>query len=56
MLECDNNDDHVDRDVNTKPTFDPPELIRNILQVRLTNLKNYNCKGMSLQLNKQLLI
>ena len=58
MLECDDHDDHDDGDVNTKSVLDPPELIRNtnILQARLTNMKNHNCKGMSLQLNKQLLI
>ena len=54
MLEYDDDDG----DVNTKPALDPPELIRNTnkLQARLINLKNHNCKGMSSQLNKQLLI
>ena len=48
MLECDDDDDHDDGDVNTKPALNPPELIRNTLQARLTNLKNHKYKGMSL--------
>ena len=56
MLKYDDDNDHEDRDVDTKPALDPLEAIRNTLQARLTNLKNHNCKGMSLQLNKQLLI
>ena len=56
MLEYDEDDDHEDGNVNTKSALDSPELIRNSLQARLTNLKNHNCKGMSLRLNKQLSI
>ena len=64
MLECDNDDDHEDGEIDTKLAFDSPELTQNslqayyqtTLQARLTNLKNHNCKGISLRLNKQLLI
>ena len=31
MLECDNDDDYEDGDVDTKPALDPPELTRNTL-------------------------
>ena len=31
MLECDNDDDHEDGEIDTKLTFDPPELIQNSL-------------------------
>ena len=64
MLECDNDDDQEDGEIDTKLALDPPELTQNslqayyqaTLQARLTNLKNHNCKGMSLRLNKQLII
>ena len=60
MLECDNDDVYEDGEIDTKLAFDPPELTQNslqayypaTLQARLTNLKNHNCKRMSLQLNK----
>ena len=47
MLECDNDDDHEDGEIDTKLAFDPPELTQNslkayyqaILQAKLTNLK-----------------
>ena len=32
MLECDNDDDHEDREIDTKLAFDPPELTRKIFQ------------------------
>ena len=56
MLEYDNEDDHEDGEIDTKLALDPPELTQNslqayyqaTLQARLTNLKNHNCKGMSL--------
>ena len=48
MLEYDDDNDHEDGDIDTKPTLNLPELTRNILQARLINMKNYNYKGMSL--------
>ena len=58
MLECYDDDAHEDRDVDTKPTlFDPSELTTKLTS-RFLSIKheNYNCKGMSLRLNKYLLI
>ena len=40
MLECDDDDDdHENGDVDTKPALDLPELTRNTLKTRLSNLK-----------------
>ena len=43
MLECDDDDDHEDGDIATKPALHPNELTRNILQASLTRtLSNSN--------------
>ena len=56
--------DDEDGDVDTKPTFwptwAPKETLSKLLSTSLklgylSKPENYNCKGMSLQLNKQLL-
>ena len=64
ILKCDDDDDHNDGDVDTKPAFWPTWAHKkhslSFYQQASTRLsvkpENYNCKGMNLRLNKQSLI